>query len=185
MTRIRIFAVTCLCVLMGMTPVSAAKGSGEFQEYEVKATFLYRLSSFVEWPEMEQDSRNLRLCVIGEDPFGALIDFFQGQIVHGRKLVITRLGEDSPLDSCNLAFVGTTETRREESLLAKARLAHVLTVGESKKFTRHGGIVRFFLDKGLVRMEINATAAKASGLSISAKLMSLVEVVHYPVEGDP
>lgn len=185
MNPIRIFAAAFFCVLMGLTPSSAAKEASEFQEYEVKATFLYRLASFVEWPDTQQDSRDLRLCVVGKDPFGPLIDFFHGQAVHGRELVITRLAEESPLDSCNLAFVGATETRREESLLARARIARVLTVGESSEFTRHGGVVRFFLDKGRVRMEINATAAKASGLSISAKLMSLVEVVHYPVEGGP
>jgi hypothetical protein len=170
---------------MGVNPGSARSEHAEFQEYEVKATFLYYLTKFVDWPETSPDSRHLRLCVIGHDSFGSLLDYFEGQIIQGRILVITRLAVDSPIDPCHLAFIGTEEQRWEESLLARAQLARVLTVGESTNFTRHGGIVRFHVDDNRVQMEINATAAKAAEIAISAKLMSLVEIVRYPLETSP
>ena len=185
MNHIRSCAAACLCVAVGLASTRAAAEPGDFQEYEVKATFLFHLAKFVEWPDAPPSSIRFELCVVGNDPFGSLIDFFQGRDVHGRELVVTRLTTGSPLDSCNLAFVGTTETQREISLLARARLARVLTVGESSQFTRHGGIVRFFVYENQVHLEINATAAKASGLSISGKLMSLADIVHHPVEIEP
>ena len=185
MNLIRSRAAACLCVAVGLASARAAAEPSEFQEYEVKATFLFHLAKFVEWPDAPQGSNRFELCVVGNDPFGSLIDFFQGRDVHGRELVVTRLTTRSPLDTCNLAFVDATETEREISLLARARLARVLTVGESVQFTRHGGIVRFFVYENQVHLEINATAAKASGLSISGKLMSLADVVHHPVEIGP
>ena len=41
-------------------------------EYQVKATFLYHFSKFVDWPASTFKATNgyLRICVMGKDPFG-------------------------------------------------------------------------------------------------------------------
>jgi hypothetical protein len=185
MKSLLIYAAIFLSVPMGLAPARPAHSDGQFQEYEIKATFLIHLIKFVNWPETSQNLKSFELCVVGEDPFGSVLDYYKGIVIRGRKIVVTRLNEKSPINTCDLAFLGITDKREEQSWLTRARLAHVLTVGESNKFTRNGGVVRFVVDEDRVRLEINSTAAKASGISISTKLMNLVEVVHYPVEGGP
>jgi len=54
---------------------------------------------------------------------------------------------------------------------------NILTVGEAEDFTSEGGIVRFVLDAGRVRLEFNLDAADEAKLRISSKLLSLAKIV--------
>ena len=53
----------------------------------------------------------------------------------------------------------------------------VLTVGETDNFAAEGGIINFKIDAGSVRLQINVEAARKQQLRISAKLLSLAEIV--------
>ena len=58
----------------------------------------------------------------------------------------------------------------------------VLTVGESSGFCRWGGMVNFRLDGQNLRLEINDTAARQSGLRVSAQLLELATIVEREPE---
>ncbi len=51
-------------------PPTAATAS---REYLLKAAFLYNLANFTTWPTeaFSGPQKPLRLCILGEDPFGA------------------------------------------------------------------------------------------------------------------
>ena len=44
-------------------------------EYKIKAGYLYNFTKFITWPEVNGATFNL--CILGADPFGALIDPIQ------------------------------------------------------------------------------------------------------------
>ena len=67
--------------------------------------------------------------------------------------------------------------KRLAALLSGIRNAAVLTVGETDNFTAAGGIVNFKIEAGSVRLQINVEAARKQQLHISAKLLSLAEIV--------
>jgi hypothetical protein len=49
----------------------------------------------------------------------------------------------------------------------------VLTVGETVRFLRDGGMVRLFHEGGRLRFQIDAKIARAAGLRVHAQLLSL------------
>jgi YfiR/HmsC-like len=56
--------------------------------------------------------------------------------------------------------------------------ASVLTMGESERFVRLGGMIAFTLDQQRVRFTINPEAAESSRLRNSSKVLSLARIVH-------
>ena len=53
----------------------------------------------------------------------------------------------------------------------------MLTVGDTDNFAAQGGIINFKIEGGNVRLQINTEAARKDQLHISAKLLSLAEIV--------
>jgi hypothetical protein len=59
-------------------------------EYELKAAFLYKFASFVEWPDAVSNGPPC-IGVLGDDPFGpALDEAVKGKSYHGRSFEIRR-----------------------------------------------------------------------------------------------
>jgi hypothetical protein len=78
---------------------------------------------------------------------------------------------------CQIVFISSSERKRLAALLSGIGNAAVLTVGETDNFTAAGGIVNFKIEAGSVRLQINVEAARKQQLHISAKLLSLAEIV--------
>jgi hypothetical protein len=54
---------------------AAALGSpGLPTDYEVKAAFLYNFARFVRWPEGSLAGPRFVVAIVGDDPFGEVID---------------------------------------------------------------------------------------------------------------
>ncbi|OQY59592.1 MAG: hypothetical protein B6245_05805 [Desulfobacteraceae bacterium 4572_88] len=71
------------------------------------------------------------------------------------------------ISDCHLVFISESEEKRLSEILANTKNRPVLTVGDTKGFAEKGVIVNFYLDEKKVRFEINESAARAAGLSIS------------------
>jgi hypothetical protein len=147
-------------------------------EYSIKAAFLYNFSRFVSWPEkVAQHNDEFELCVIGNDPFGKVLDTLSGKSVHGQPLKVRRLTDGAITGACQLVYIGESETKQFARLLGMVRARPVLTVSDIDDFAMHGGIIRFKLDNKKVRFDINVDAAERAGLKISSRLLSLATIV--------
>jgi hypothetical protein len=62
-------------------------------------------------------------------------------------------------------------------ILEKTSALPILTVGEDEPFAQNGGIIRFVLKNGNVRLAIDLNAAQKAGLTISSKLLAVADVV--------
>lgn len=150
------------------------------REYQVKAAFLYNFVKFVEWPgeALPDTSATITLCMLGEHPFG--INFEQtirGKIVKGRELVIERFKEILGLEGCHILFVSSSEKSRLPQILEAIKDMSLLTVGETERFAKLGGIINFFIEENKVRFEINTDAAKRARLQVSSNLLKLAKVI--------
>jgi hypothetical protein len=171
-------------VLAGLLYTANATAQAEsFSEYGVKAAFLYSLPSFVDWPEPvpAEPEAPITVCVIGEDPFGASLDFFEGKPVKGRPLHIVKLAAQARPVGCAILFISKSAAGDTRRILASIAKTPVLTVGDVRGFTREGGVVALLAAKGQVHLEINLMAAQAAGLSISSKLLRMAHVVNFPL----
>ncbi len=147
-------------------------------ENKVKAAFLYNFSRFVTWPEQAGLNKGFfNLCILGEDPFGYLLDILSGRYVQNDWLEIKRLDSLEPGHACQIIYISQTETSELEDIISALKGQPVLTVSDIEDFTSHGGIIQFKLVNNKVRFDVNIDAAKRAGLTISSKLLSLATVV--------
>jgi len=144
-------------------------------EYEVKAAFLYNFAKFVEWPPgSERNTHAFRICLVGDDPFGALLtETVAGKTVQDRPIEIAHPDSAPELGRCQMAFIPRSQVRQLPRLLAGLTGASTLTVGETEDFARGGGMITFHIEENKVRFEINAEAAQRAGLRISSQLLKL------------
>ncbi|MGD1092918.1 MAG: YfiR family protein [Bryobacteraceae bacterium] len=149
-------------------------------EYRVKATFLFNLAKFVEWPPQafKSPSAPIVIGVLGKHPFGgALAHAVAGKTLGGRAFEVREVADAQQAASCQIVFVSSSERKRLRPLFTQIGNSAVLTVGETNNFAVDGGIINFKIDAGSVRLQINVEAARKQQLRISAKLLSLAEIV--------
>jgi YfiR/HmsC-like len=148
-------------------------------EYDVKAAFLFNFTKFVEWPftVYTDEHSPLKLCVLGENPFGKALKVLMDEEVGGRKLAFTHLETATNLETCHVLFISRSERDRLPQILASLHNAPVLTVGEMPAFIDQGGMINFILEGSKVRFDVNQEAAERAGLKISSRLLALAKHV--------
>jgi len=150
-----------------------------FDEYQVKAAFLYNFAKFVEWPAgtFANSTDPIGICIVGQNPFGSeLENMVQGKKVGDRGFTVRRLPDMQQASQCQILFIGASEWKRTRTLLDAVKSTGVLTVGESDDFTVLGGIISFRLDGPRVRIKVDLQMAEHARLRISSKLLSLAEI---------
>jgi hypothetical protein len=144
-------------------------------EYQLKAAFLYKLTQFVEWPAaaFKDSQAPLVVGVLGDDPFGAYLDdLVKGEKIDGRPFVVRRFKRAVDAGACHVLFISRSEADTLDRDFAQLAHQRVLTVGDVDTFTRLGGMVRFAVENGKIRLKINPEAAKAHELIVSSKILT-------------
>jgi hypothetical protein len=143
-------------------------------EYEVKAAFLYNFTKFVTWPHQSGPFRVFSIGVIGEDPFGAILDqAVTGKPVEDQRIVVRRIENLTDIRGCEVLYVSRSENRRLSEIFDQLHGLPVLTVGETEAFAQAGGMIRFLLQDDHVRFEVNANAMAAARLQVSSRLLQV------------
>jgi len=141
-------------------------------EYRVKASFLYNFAKFVEWPD--RDTGPIVLGVLGQDPFGSILDqTVEQKTINGRPVVIRRFAVVPQGKDCHIVFVGASEKARFAEILPRLASVGILTVGERRGFLQAGGMVNFVVEDNNVHFEINPEAVRHAGIHISSNLLKL------------
>jgi hypothetical protein len=162
---------------LGLCAVGAGSAPGE---YQVKGAFLYNFAKFVEWPAPALAGRDaFVICVLGSGQEAReLSAVIEGKSVRGKPVVVQAPGAADDAGACHILFVaGSRELSAEDVARAVGR-AHVLTVGESERFARDGGMVNFVNEERKLRFEINKRRAEDAGLAISSHLLKLAQSVY-------
>jgi YfiR/HmsC-like len=145
-------------------------------ETAIKATFLYKFASFIEWPSQVLGPAHMdfKICVVGDNPFeGVLAEAVAGENVMGHPIALRHLVRAMPNSGCEIMFVAGSPTQSVAAALAAVRGSPVLTVTDLNNPGGAAGIINFVIRDDHVRFEINRAAAAANGIAISSKLLSL------------
>jgi hypothetical protein len=144
------------------------------EEYQVKAVYLYNFGRFVQWPAAAASNDSFTVCILGHDPFGAVLDnTLAGDAVGDLKLVARRISTPRDAAACRILFVSSSEASRAKEILARMEKSPVLTVSDMPGFTASGGMIQFVLKENKVRFEVNLAAAEKAGLSFSSQLLKV------------
>jgi hypothetical protein len=171
-----VFAMVAVCASGYGAPAARAQAL----EHAVKATFIYKFGSFVEWPatSFESPTSSATLCVVGEDQVGQALDkAVAGQKIGERNIVIRRLPETAGDGGCQILYVADSDPQKAARALSSVRGAGVLTVTDAARNADTTGMINFVVADNRVRFEIDVEAAAQSGLVISSKLLGLAKAV--------
>lgn len=149
-------------------------------EYQVKAAYLYNFGRFVQWPTKSAPSNDasFTICVLGQDPFGSVLDStLAGESLGGKPVTTKRIAKPQEASDCRILFINSKEEGRLQEILAELDGAAVLTVSDMPAFSRRGGMIQFVLDGDKVRFEINLTSAEAAKLVLSSELLKVATSV--------
>jgi len=170
--------ITCL-LCHGIT-VASSESANFVEEYELKAVFLYNLGKFVRWPStaFTDPSDSLKICVLGQDPFEKSLEASAkvGKI-NNREVEIRRLNHVKQSNPCHILFISSSEKNHLANIFAYLRSYPILTVGDVDGFITAGGMVKFYLYQERIRLAINVTALKNTGLQADANLLRIARIV--------
>src|SRR5438045_1841894 len=75
-------------------------------EYQAKAAFLFNFAKFVEWPAGPSEKEPIRICVLGQSPFGgSLENLLRGRDIAGRPLSTLQVTDLQQAVNCQVIFV--------------------------------------------------------------------------------
>ncbi|HEX2861137.1 MAG TPA: YfiR family protein [Lacunisphaera sp.] len=168
--RWHVLGAAALLLSAPLAPAATAPS----REYQIKAVFLFNFARFVEWPEdaFPDAAAPLIIGVLGEDPFGSVLDETVGGDQAGaRPLQVRRWQRVEDVDTCHILFITKSQAANVESIFTHLKGRSVLTVSDADGPTRHGPMIRLVNENNRIRLKINLEAARAARLVISSKLL--------------
>jgi uncharacterized protein DUF4154 len=149
-------------------------------ERQVKAAYLYKFASYVEWPE-EAFSRPDSPLVIGLIGSDALADELQqviaGHTANGRQLSTRKLKRGDSLSGLQILFIGRLEKAHLIEIFAEAKNRPLLTVTESEEAHALGSMINFVMSGGRLRFEVSLAPVTHGHLKVSARMLTAASKV--------
>jgi hypothetical protein len=162
-----------------ITPTLSADEKSIPLERSVKAAFLYKFLSYVEWPESATGPTGspLTIGVVGADDIAAeLSKAIQDRSVNNRPLAVKRLNDGDSLAGIQVLFIGGSDSARLERWLKPAQARSVLTVTEAEDSAK-SGVINFVPVDGRIRFDVSLEAAERTNLKLSSRMLSVARVV--------
>lgn len=147
----------------------------------VKAAYLYKFLSYVEWPPvvLPEMSTPLVIGVAGADDVHAELEaLVTGRQVNGRSVIVRQLGDSDSLDGLHAVFVGRGPV--QAGLLAELRGRPVLVVMDGGVAMNGAGMLRFLPVDGRLRFEAAPAVAERAGLRLGSRLLAVAERIVAP-----
>jgi hypothetical protein len=174
--RWRAIAGRWCCMLMLLFASSSAWADGGLVERQVKAAYLFKFASFVEWPEgsFASPGAQLTIGVAGNDALAEQLDYVvSGRSINGHSVAVRRVRRGDKLAGIHILFVGGSDRAATADLLEAARSSSVLTVTETPESFALGSMVNFVINDEKVRFEVALRNVNAGHLRISARMLSV------------
>ncbi len=169
-------------LLIGLLLVSAFSApvhAASFQEYQLKAVFLYNFINFVTWPDeaFSAPDRPFTIGILGKNPFGSFLEkVVSRETFKGRPILLKRADALDELADCQILFIGKSNRARLGAILESVSPKHVLTVGDFDGFIQTGGMINLTHADQRVRIEINIQTTRNADLGVSSKLLRVAKV---------
>ena len=163
----------------------AAPGAADGQpltagEDEVKAAFLYRFGTFVEWPPeaLPADGSPFVMAIAGSDAVADHLETLTAErTMNGRAVVVRRVARGEDVGRPHVLFVGRDARRALDSLVATVQGAPVLVITEIEDGVEQGSMIDLVVDGERVRFDVAPDAATLQGLKISSRVLAIARRV--------
>jgi hypothetical protein len=160
------FCVVLFASLIGIAPVpsSAAIAADSDKEYRLKASFVLKFASLIEWSsESFGDSEDpIVICHVGGSQTKSLRETaFSGRVAGRRSIEFRHLSSSGVVSGCHIDLVTAERGEQAREFITAVSGKSILTIGETDNFARSGGAIGFYKDGLKTRFEINLSAAES------------------------
>ncbi len=148
----------------------------------VKAAFLHKFASFVEWPtaSFPRPETPLRIGILGDEQLWRdLAELARDRDRDGRHVTVVRLSPGDTLGGFHILYLKASSPARIADLLGYVPEG-TLTVADSDGVHPRGSVLSFFLEEGRVRFGASLEAATRQKLRLSSRLLAVARVVLGP-----
>ncbi len=164
-----------LCMFL---PAGTSSGTlaASMEEYALKAAFVLNFIRFTQWPDESFAGTDApcRICVVGDRALEPAFRTLDGKKVGARLLRVRFAGGTDDFRGCNAVFMGKDIGRFALSnIFTAVKDRPVLTIGETEEFIKRGGMIRFFVQEGRLRFEIDTKRAWQQHIKLSSRLLNL------------
>ena len=167
-------------VAVGVAGSRPAQADAQADEYRVKAAFLYKFGSYIEWPSgsFARADSPVAIGVMGADALAdELVQIVAGRNVNGRPVRVRKLRPGDPIAGLHVLFVGRADSGRLPEILAAAKGQALLTVTESEGGLELGSMINFVVVEDKVRFDVAPPPSESGNLRISARLLGVARKV--------
>ena len=174
MTRAPLPARGSLLVIAALLATAQAYAA-QFSADAMKAAFLFRFASYIDWPEDAGSTGPFVIAVYGAEGVAKQLDVLLPKMtVHDRPAQVRRITRVSELDGVQILYVGPTQPlARSRALRAAAIERPILIVTDDEHGLDAGGVINFLEEPRDVRFEVSLAAADRARLKIAAALLSV------------
>jgi hypothetical protein len=140
---------------------------------DVKAAFLYRFGTYVEWPSSKAAADPITIAVLGAPSVAMLLtDYVPGRTIQGHPVQVRSITRIEDVRDAELLFIGREHSAMLSELVGALGKRPVLVVADAPEGLKNGAMVNFQLVDQRVRFEISLRNARAAGLVLSSRLLS-------------
>lgn len=165
--------VALVCIICTAS-ANCAAAEPAYSPAAVKAAFLHRFASYVEWPESAAVAEPFIVAVSeADDVAGQLEHLLPDLKIKNRRAQLRRVAAPEELDGVDILYIGPGASRRNRALIAAASKLSILTVTDDPDGLATGSVVNFVQIGRNIRFEVSLPAAARSGLRIDSGLLSV------------
>ncbi|RTZ17378.1 YfiR family protein [Vibrio aquaticus] len=157
----RVSKITSLLWLLTLSPMTA---HAKYTPDQVKAVYLYRIATFVQW-ENEAQMDSINICVQDNEKVNTILSkLTQDKLIRNKPLKVVS-------SDCDVLYISQEQNlNRIESVPT-----NTVTIGGMESFTENGGAIELVEHKGKIRPKVNLDNIK--GYQLSSNFLRVAEVV--------
>jgi hypothetical protein len=160
-----------LVLVAWSAPSSSGEDSAPLAEQRIKAAFLYKFLSYVEWPAsaIGDDATPIVIGVMGADDIAdELRSLVAGRTFGPHPIEVRSLGSAQTLPTTlRVLFVGQNDASLLARLAPQAQRRAILLVTDFDDGLDRGSVINLVVRDNHVRFEVSLGAAQRSGLKLS------------------
>lgn len=171
---------TALLIFLLYSPSVSFSQNRTYDEYQVKAAFIYNFLLFTEWPEdvFESKTDPIEICILGQNPFENHLEVIADtKKAKERTINKKQIRSVEEAEGCEVLFVSQSESDKVDEILEIIKNKPILTISDMDNFSKAGGMVQLILIESKVNFVVNLSALNETGLKMSSKLLDLAHKV--------
>jgi hypothetical protein len=181
----RLFILAALLTSLTSPPTLA---DGRAALAELKAAFIYRFTSFIDWPDSElagTADAPFVITVIGDPALAEALRPLEttGRAVGGRPIRVREHDVAARIAPAQILFIGQEASAALPEILTRTQGWPTLLIGDTPGMAGRGVAIEFFLKTDILgegqrlRFRLAPQALRERGLNASAQLYDVAEVI--------